>query len=148
MHFNQLFIFLATLGKSLFDRIQSLYILLIYLSLFLLQTYSILGIDLCDKRCRSKARVDARTPQIKGFRLSVHPQKFEAKRVTNGLQKCKTTAPACYPGPSQSSRSVPGAGQIDQGSWDENGWEGFENEHPAIMKHKCRDFLSQKFGLF
>ena len=65
-----------------------------------------------------------------------------------GLQKCETTAPACYPGPSQSSRSVPGAGQKDQGSWDENGWESFENEHPVIMKHKCRDFLTQKFGFF
>ena len=60
----------------------------------------------------------------------------------------RLTAPACYTGPSQSSRSVPGAGQKDQGSWDEDGWESFENEHPAIMKHKCRDFLTQKFGLF
>ena len=45
----------------------------------------------------------------------------------------ETTAPALYPGPSQSSRPVPGAGQKDQGSWDENGRESFENEHPAIM---------------
>ena len=48
------------------------------------------------------ARADASSPQIKDFRLSSQPQKFETK----GLLLVITTAPACHPGPRQSSRSV------------------------------------------
>ena len=48
------------------------------------------------------ARADASSSQIKDFRLSSQPQKFETK----GLLLVITTAPACHPGPRQSSRSV------------------------------------------
>ena len=41
------------------------------------------------ERCRSKATVDAGTPQIKGFRLSVQHQNFEVKRVTNGYKSVR-----------------------------------------------------------
>ena len=41
------------------------------------------------------ARADASSSQIKDFRLSSQPQKFETK----GLLLVITTAPACHPGP-------------------------------------------------
>ena len=78
----------------------------------------------------------------------MQPQKFEAKSVISGYKSVRLMRLRVVLVPSRASRSAPGAGQKDQHSWDENGWESFENEHPAIMKHKCRDFLTQKFGLF
>ena len=52
------------------------------------------GFDPCDKRRRSKGRVDAGTPQIKGFRISVQHQKLEAKRVMRLLRLRVILAPA------------------------------------------------------
>ena len=52
------------------------------------------GFGPCDKRRRSKGRVDDGTPQIKGFRISVQHQKLEAKRVMRLLRLRVILVPA------------------------------------------------------
>ena len=127
MHFNQLFIFLAfTIYNS---RRHAHWILLRIRQVMRIRVHNILV---------PRALILVITPQIERksrCRNSSNQghENFRAATKIGSEKGYETTASAHYPGPTQSSRSVPGAGQKNQGSRDENGRESFENEHPAIM---------------
>ena len=94
MHFNQLFIFLVFTIHNSSTHEHWILLRIRQVMCIRAQHSRPQGFDPCDKRRRSKGRVDDGTPQIKGFRISVQHQKLEAKRVMTLLRLRVILVPA------------------------------------------------------